>query len=141
VADEVHLYGTGTDTSLERVRIVDGQTEVVAAQQDARAVALDSTAVYWINAAGEVRTLDKSTPNTASRLLASGQGGASAIALDDKSVFWVNPSGGAVWRVPKVGGTATMLAEGQKEPRSIAINTTRLYWVSAADGTVMSLAK
>jgi hypothetical protein len=61
-------------------------------------------------------------------VLASGVATPSSIALDSSNVYWTDRVG-AVWSVPRTGGSTTLLTTGQSSPLGIVVAGNG-YWVS-----------
>jgi hypothetical protein len=95
-------------------------------------VSVDSTAIYWIESGmcetgstdGKVMTaaLDGSAPT----VLASGQACPAGLAIDDDTVYWA--TAGAIYTVPKAGGTAATIATAEMNALSITVDNTNVYW-------------
>ncbi len=69
----------------------------------------------------------------------SGVGDGAELILDAANVYWTTGEvgTGAVYSVPKTGGSVGTIESGQDQPRGIATDGTRLFWANTHAGTVM----
>jgi hypothetical protein len=112
---------------------------VVSGQTAMRAIAVDSTNVYWLGTLdGKVMKapLAGGEPTT----LATGQL-LQSLAVDATSVYFTmgnleDPTRGSVMRVPIDGGTPTRLAEGPYpgDSGTLAVDANNVYFVAVVDG-------
>jgi hypothetical protein len=129
--------------------------EIASGQTTPGAIAADGTGVYWLNA-GPDATSGVVMAAPAGRTpapVASGQARPASIATDAGNVYWFNVgatdgSDGAVYRVPKTGGSAVLLAEAQPNatgsPLSLFVRGDRVYFtprgLGNTDGHVRSVS-
>lgn len=121
---------------------VDGgePTTVVSGQPAMRAIAVDSTNVYWLGTLdGKVMKVplaggEPTTLATGEELL--------SLAVDATSVYFTmanleDPTRGSVMRVAIDGGTPTRLAEGSYpgDSGTLAVDANNVYFVAVIDGT------
>jgi hypothetical protein len=97
-------------------------------------IALDESAVYWIDFTGIMRAgLDGSGVSQVFNLAAS------SLAVDAHAVYFTTNDSGltteAVLKVPKGQGTPQTVASGLKTPGTVALHGGNVYWV---DGTSAS---
>jgi sugar lactone lactonase YvrE len=118
------------------------------------ALAVDSTTVYWTGAASAFR------PSTSGTVMSVGLAGGAVstlvpanplggagdfmgIAVDSNYIYWTEGNGvvgGAVVRLPKLGGTPKTLAvSGRYYPVGIAVDDTNVYWADRNDGAIHSV--
>lgn len=115
-------------------------------QRFPRAVALDATSAFWVNAGdgpptanGEVRRafLDGNTSAAIVPKLDSPV----AIAIRDGVVYWTNDGdsdvSGYVMTSDVTGSGASRVASNQSHPHGIATGGTYVYWANMGDGTIM----
>jgi len=68
-------------------------------------------------------------------VIASGQSTPTNVALDDTHLYWTNQvPGGAVMRVPRLGGTAEMVATKTKTPGGLAVDGSSVFWSEFESG-------
>ncbi len=119
-----------------------GAAEILAHDLDGpRDVAVDDSAVYWLNdGEGAVRRVGFDFGTM--RVLATGFVGARGIALDATSVFWGNARGGNVMKVAKVEveNRAVAIAQATDTP-AIAVDDARVYYAHATQKTIESVTK
>lgn len=112
-------------------------TTIATGQLSPRAVAVDSTHVYWSNygtfpeANGSVMKAPKN--GGAVTPLATGLTGPTAIAIDASNVLCVVYNANQVIKVPKAGGAPTLVGTGGYST-DIAVDATHFYW-NRFDGT------
>jgi sugar lactone lactonase YvrE len=134
----VHTTDMGAvpDGSVE-CSFLDGNPAAVVAsgQNTPRAIALDSSGVYWATfaAGGAVLKAPRGmnggigTPE----VVAEGLSFPNGIAVDDTHIYWTTWGDGGVHRIAKTsGGTVENLASGQRRPGEIAIGGTHIFWVN-----------
>jgi hypothetical protein len=96
----------------------------------AAGLARDANNVFWSTAlpTGNVMRAgrDGSNPQT----IANNQATPAALAIDDHYVYWTSyDQNGAIYRVPKVGGTPPLeIARDQNRPAVIAVDDKYVYW-------------
>jgi hypothetical protein len=127
------------------------QLAAYARGEDAEAMALDNTGIYYAVATGGgvsrlLRCKDCSTPTELSPT--ENRFRRNAIALDATTVFF--GAGDMIRRVEKTGVDLKTIAVGQA-PRSVAVDETHVYWINEAPiglddagppkGTVVRLPK
>jgi hypothetical protein len=105
-------------------------------------IAVDSTAVYWIEEVASSIVQKVPLRDGLPILLVSAQGGGTlGLAVDDTNIYWTSElKFGTVMSAPKGGGDPSTLASGQIEPLGLAIDHANVYW-GTSDGNVMQLAK
>ncbi len=130
-----------------------GEIALATFDSEIEAFAMDATNVYV------------STPDSVYRIARDGSSPpvviaptmtryAWAMVTDETNVYWAalesGINGGAIFSVPKSGGTPLMIASKQARPSSIAVDETHVYWTnegraSAGEeeggGAVMSVPK
>ncbi len=140
--DTTHLYlarpGYG---SVMRKPLSGGEAvELVTGQPEPRALVVDSTHVYWVNAVedGSVMrvVLDGSS---GAEVLAGGLAEPYDLAVDSTHVYWVGFGDGTVKKVPLGGGTVVTLTSGQVSPVGITVDSTHVYWTDRDALTVMKV--
>jgi hypothetical protein len=128
------------------------QAPYIAAGQNAEALAVDDTGLYYAvevsNAASRLLRCFNCNGNPTELSANENRFGANGIALDATTVFF--GAGDMIRRVEKVGGEVKTLAVGQR-PISIAVDATHVYWINTAsislgdagpaDGAVLRIAK
>lgn len=110
----------------------------LATQTDLRALAVDTSRVYWVSGSGFVESV---TQAGGAKLSLSGEGEPVAIAVDDGQMFWVNRTDGRVRTASVQVQAPRTLASGQGKPRAVAINATWVYWVNDIGGEVWALRR
>lgn len=106
-------------------------TLIATGQLSPRAVAVDSTHVYWSNygtfpeANGSIMKAPKN--GGAATPLVAGLTGPTAITIDASNVFCVVYNANHVIKVPKAGGGPTIVGTGGYST-DIAVNATHFYW-------------
>lgn len=133
-AENVYLTNIGSGDStgtVLSVPIAGGVVHTLASAQAAPwAIAIDSTSVYWTNAAPDAGAvvkiaIDGGSPHT----LASNNISPQAIAVDTSSVYWTQWALYApVLKVPVDGGAISTLANNQCDPAGIAVRGSNVYW-------------
>ena len=103
-------------------------------------VAVDATAVYWLQSDGTVNRRDKAAGATTQQL-ATGQASLARLALYEGDVFWTaggaSPDEGTVMVAPKNGALpARMIAGKLSQPFGIAVDESGVYWTNTGDGTI-----
>ena len=151
--DSQHVYdGLGlTKISFDGTNVV----PLVAAGASSIGIAVDATDVYFIDngALSKVSKnggpVKKLGPDVGGGSLSSNPAG---IALDETDVYValggsmrLGFADGAVIRVPKTGGPATVIASNQNDPAVIVVDETAVYWTNTGraqkSGSVMRYAK
>lgn len=131
--------GGGNVSGVMAVAVTGGTASNIVPADDAYAVAVDATSVYWTTYyAGTVNRA--STIGDDATVLADGQSTPIAVAVDSAHVYWAN-KGGTIRRISISGGKALTLAAGQAGPAALAIDGTSVYWTNADDDTIMKVAK
>jgi hypothetical protein len=115
-------------------------------------VELDDTYIYFTDDAGSVYRMAKTSNNR--EILGSVPGFILVLAIDATNIYALTGDNGgndgAVWAVPKAGGTPQQLAGDIASPFEIAADGNNVYWVSAgtassigfrADGKVEKVSK
>lgn len=68
-------------------------------------------------------------------VLASGQSTPTNVALDDTHLYWTNQvPGGAIMRVPRLGGAAEIVAAKTKIPGGLAVDGSSVFWSEFESG-------
>jgi len=98
---------------------------------------LDATNVYWVNTAGDVKSMPKSGPGdggSAVVTIASGQGNLQSIAVDASHAYVTtgSPSTNTLMRVPLLGGVVDTLVSGGNSSANVVVNATSVGWIEAA---------
>ena len=128
------------------------QAPYVATGQNAEALAVDDTGLYYAVQSGtngsQLLRCFNCGGNPTSLSTSENTVGRYGIALDETTVFF--GAGDMIRRVEKVGGEVKTLAVGQK-PISLAVDATHVYWIQTAtlslgdsgpaDGAVRRIAK
>jgi DNA-directed RNA polymerase subunit RPC12/RpoP len=107
------------------------------------ALAVDGDAIYWTDL-GDARghgTIKKATRSGGTKTLLKGQPFPAGIAVDENNVYWVDSVEGAIRRMPKRGGPATVLASGEFRADALVLFDGRPCWTNvnsphAADGSI-----
>jgi hypothetical protein len=121
-----------------------GKPVQLAMQQDGPIkIAVDGTALYWINGnSGEVRRmwLDGGTPNglvIAQPAAPSGLAVDAAVQRVHVTTSGSNGGDGLLVAFDFDGKNAATLASSLHDPRGVALGPTYVYWVNTTDGTVL----
>ena len=102
-------------------------TFLISGLNNPRAIAIDSSSVYWTErwATGDGAVKKVGINGSAVTTLASGLNCPGAIAVDSTSIYWIEECSstckGAVKKVGINGGTIATLASGLTSPRAITI--------------------
>jgi hypothetical protein len=126
----------GTDTILEcGLGGCDGKPAVLAANQNAGAIATDATSVYWGNFDGALMRCASSGGSRPVSLVTTSNA-SSAIAVGGGNVFW---NDGLVRRCATSGcAQPTALDEpddaGNAYPAGLALDATNVYWMESGFG-------
>jgi hypothetical protein len=138
-------------------------TPIAEGQSIPRAIALDSTGVYWatFDKQGAIYWAPRDTVTDAfldDVRIIDGQAYPNGLAVDAEYIYWTNWGDGTVWRLAKsaMSSPPQMLASGQQKPADIAVGDTHIVWVNegssvssgmgdgasiAGDGAVVKLKK
>lgn len=105
----------------------------------ARAVVLESGALYWIDHA-KLRRRDVDAPAGAVDL-SPALDDARALAVHASYIYWTDGTTGTIWRASKVDGSGRIaIATGQGEPTAIAVDDAgAVFWTDRAGGAVRSV--
>jgi len=118
-------------------------------------VEVDDTYIYFTDDLSDIwRTLKTNPVNTVPELLGTVPDFVVVLALDSTNIYALTSGSsgndGAVWTLPKTGGTPQQVASGIVSPFELAADDTNVYWVSAgtptfngfnADGKVEKVSK
>lgn len=130
----------------------DGSTSVVSKNENAVAIALDASFLFWTTADGRIRTAAHDGVRVTSAVsdLASGFAEPSALAPEESGPFLYFAARGSaaggyldgiVGKVLKSGGPVTVLATGQARPVNVLVTETHVFWANEYDGTIRRVAK
>lgn len=145
--DASHAYYA--DMTSGRIRRVpkggDGFETLAEGLQDASNLALDETHAYWIDEAHNSGapavkrvpknggTIEVLAEGDSVKLEGFGRSTQDGLAISGGKAFWVDEDDGAVYAVPKEGGSPLQLISGLKRPTALAIRDGMIY--VAANGT------
>jgi len=111
---------------------ISGECQVtLSSSESAVALAVDASALYWVNSSGSVVSIPLSGGSTTT--LATGQNSPLAIALDGSNVYWTTTDGNIV-AVGKSGGTPKTILTGQGGIVGLAVASGEAFWGAQADG-------
>jgi hypothetical protein len=141
--------GGETGTAVDGGTCSNGPCRVIATGQPfPRAVAVDSTSIYWVNEGTEPKDevdgalMKASLDGGAPVVLAADQPFALSIAVDDVNVYWVSQdgaNGAKVQKVPLQGGTPVVLATGVLDASGLAVDGSNVYYQFLAGGFIMAV--
>ena len=104
-------------------------TPIATLQPTPLDVAVDANNVYWTNNGdGSVWKSDKNTPNPIKLAGPNGAGHAQHLRVDATNVYFTDRTGGLVYRVPIVGGSAVAITTQTNNTAYIAIDKTNAYF-------------
>lgn len=114
--------------SILRIPLDGGPAVTIAASPSPSGLAIDDAAVYWTDYqgidAGSILSVGK---EGGSVVVLATSNGPENVAVDDAYVYWADWYG-AVWRVPKSGGTPFQLGSASQDfPYSLAVDDTYAY--------------
>ena len=134
----------------------DTPTTLASGQTYPKAIAVDSSNVYWANYSqsppdggtlpvpGNGSVMKVGLGGSGLTTLASGQDGPNAIAIDATNVYWNGYSadiGGSLMKIALGGGAPTTFAVGlSRFVPPIAVDANDLYWSSGTASGVMKIA-
>ncbi|MGH7436543.1 MAG: hypothetical protein ACRENE_12790, partial [Polyangiaceae bacterium] len=111
-------------------------------EPDPTNLAIDSTNLYWVNAAAGSTVISMPLGGGAETTIASNQNVPRRIAIDATTAYWTSNGLNAVLCAPLTGGTVTTLASSQVAAFGIAVDATAVYWATNTNpGTIMKVAK
>jgi hypothetical protein len=121
--------------------VANTSTVVLFNQQTPRAIAADTTNLYWNSTVLQtVVEAPLASPST-TRTLLSGVV-ALGLASDGSNLYWTAQNGSIMTvALGSLIGTPTAIATSQAAPYGIAVDATTLYWANSSDGSIQSVAK
>jgi hypothetical protein len=158
----VGMMGDGSVECVNQLVPNTTATTIADNQRIPRAIALDSTGIYWatFDAQGGIYWAERDGTDAilASARLVDGQAYPNGLAVDDDYIYWTNWGDGTVWRLAKSAKTSApqRIASGQRKPAEIAVGADHIVWVNegssvssgmtsdsevAGDGAVVTLKK
>lgn len=137
--DSTAVYAVSvTGGTIVKVLIAtNAMTTLATGQSSPYGIAVDGSGVYFTTGDGTVKRVGLDGTNLTT--LATGQSDPRGIAVDSTSVYWANRLNGAVYALPKAGGTARRLGR-TTFLESIALDSSRVY-ATSGNGQVVRFDK
>jgi hypothetical protein len=141
--DSTYAYvGVASDDYVIKVKLADGSiaAQLTNFQNNPWSVAIDSTNVYFTNAAntnGDAHQVAQNASMSAGISLGPSTGLPGGIATDGMNVYWVGNSN--VYKCPVgVANGCVVIVPNQTGAAFVAVDSTSVYWTTSG-GTVMKL--
>jgi hypothetical protein len=129
VADATNVYVASITGDIVTAPVT--ATNVIAttfaSNASTEVLAIDGTAVYWLDGSGNVTSHLKSGPTQT--ILAAKQAIATNLVTDGTSLFW-GSTDGSIRELAVTGGKPLVIASGEAQVGSIAIDATSVYWTT-----------
>jgi hypothetical protein len=133
----VYVVGQSVGTVVKVLIATGAMSTLASGQNSPYGIAVDGSGVYFTTGDGNVNRVG--TGGTNLTALATGQSEPRGIALDSTTVYWANRINGAVYALPKSGGTPRRLGR-TTFLESIAIDDNRVY-ATSGNGQVVRFEK
>ena len=133
------IYWVSTDEIWAANLDGSGPHAIVTGQIGAEGIAVNSSHLYWADAAdGTIweANLDGSSPHT----ILTSQRGQVGLAVTSSNIYWANDGGGAdragtIWVASLDGSSPHAIVTGQTLPSGVAADASHVYWADEGDET------